>query len=82
MYISLWTYSFRHIETLTLRYEKKKKRNKMESRAGFSRNSGKREGGRREDEPKKEREAIINLGEYVDKKIRVRFTGGREVSGF
>ncbi|TNY19047.1 U6 snRNA-associated Sm-like protein LSm7 [Rhodotorula diobovata] len=36
-------------------------------------------GSRGEDRPK--REAILDLAKYVDKKIRVKFTGGREVVG-
>ncbi|KAM6493385.1 hypothetical protein JOM56_011519 [Amanita muscaria] len=31
------------------------------------------------DKPK--REAILDLAKYVDEKIRVKFTGGREVTG-
>ncbi|GAA5987864.1 hypothetical protein JCM11641_003513 [Rhodosporidiobolus odoratus] len=36
-------------------------------------------GGRTDDRPK--REAILDLSKYVDKQIRVKFTGGREVTG-
>ncbi|BGP51502.1 U6 snRNP-associated protein Lsm7 [Rhodotorula kratochvilovae] len=36
-------------------------------------------GGRGEDRPR--REAILDLAKYVDKQIRVKFTGGREVVG-
>ncbi|GAA5917081.1 hypothetical protein JCM8208_003256 [Rhodotorula glutinis] len=36
-------------------------------------------GPRGEDRPK--REAILDLAKYVDKQIRVKFTGGREVVG-
>ncbi|GAA6041907.1 hypothetical protein JCM8097_000215 [Rhodosporidiobolus ruineniae] len=41
--------------------------------------AGRGGGGRGEDRPK--REAILDLGKYVDKQIRVKFTGGREVVG-
>lgn len=30
---------------------------------------------------KKKKETILDLGKYLDKKIRVKFSGGREVSG-
>ncbi|GAA5918900.1 hypothetical protein JCM6882_003370 [Rhodosporidiobolus microsporus] len=46
------------------------------SGAGNGRGGG---GGRAEDRPK--REAILDLSKYVDKQIRVKFTGGREVVG-
>ncbi|GAA5916324.1 U6 snRNA-associated Sm-like protein LSm7 [Sporobolomyces salmoneus] len=36
-------------------------------------------GGKSDDRPR--REAILDLSKYVDKKIRVKFTGGREVVG-
>ncbi|UZJ51223.1 hypothetical protein CBS101457_000543 [Exobasidium rhododendri] len=36
-------------------------------------------GGSAADRPKKE--AILDLAKYVDKKVRVKFTGGREVIG-
>lgn len=36
-------------------------------------------GGAREDRPKKE--AILDLSKYVDKRVRVKFAGGREVTG-
>ncbi|BGP58061.1 hypothetical protein JCM8202_000014 [Rhodotorula sphaerocarpa] len=37
------------------------------------------QGGRSEDKPK--REAILDLAKYTDKKICVKFTGGRQVTG-
>lgn len=37
-----------------------------------------REGG---GENKKKKETILDLSRYLDKKIRVKFSGGREVSG-
>ncbi|BGP19925.1 hypothetical protein JCM10213_002283 [Rhodosporidiobolus nylandii] len=46
---------------------------------GGSAGAGRGAGGRAEDRPK--REAILDLGKYVDKQIRVKFTGGREVTG-
>ncbi|GAA6005307.1 Sm-like protein LSM7 [Rhodotorula paludigena] len=36
-------------------------------------------GGRGDDRPK--REAILDLAKYVDQRVRVKFTGGREVTG-
>jgi len=30
---------------------------------------------------KKKKETILDLGKYLDKKIRVKFSGGREASG-
>ncbi|GAA6025208.1 hypothetical protein JCM10207_001491 [Rhodosporidiobolus poonsookiae] len=49
-------------------------------RGGASGGAGGRgPGGRSDDKPK--REAILDLAKYVDKQIRVKFTGGREVVG-
>ncbi|GAA5845421.1 hypothetical protein JCM11251_005068 [Rhodosporidiobolus azoricus] len=52
-------------------------------RGGAAGNGGGRGGahgaGRGDDRPK--REAILDLSKYVDKQIRVKFTGGREVVG-
>ncbi|KAG9511156.1 U6 snRNA-associated Sm-like protein LSm7, partial [Fragariocoptes setiger] len=33
------------------------------------------------DSPVKKKESIINFSKYIDKKVRVKFQGGREVTG-
>lgn len=45
-------------------------------RGGPSARGGRGGGAAGADKPK--REAILDLGKYVDQKIRVKFTGGRE----
>ncbi|KAF8425628.1 hypothetical protein EV426DRAFT_53554 [Tirmania nivea] len=42
---------------------------------------GNRQGGGETQGDRKPREAILDLGKYLDKAITVKFTGGREVSG-
>ncbi|CED82694.1 u6 snrna-associated sm-like protein lsm7 [Phaffia rhodozyma] len=49
------------------------------SRGGRGGNQNAGGGGPSGEKPK--REAILDMGKYVDKKIRVKFTGGREVVG-
>ncbi|KDE02352.1 hypothetical protein MVLG_07085 [Microbotryum lychnidis-dioicae p1A1 Lamole] len=53
-------------------------------RGGRGRGSGAARGARstpgsRDDKPR--REAILDLSKFIDKQIRVKFTGGREVTG-
>lgn len=48
-------------------------------RGDYSVRGGHGHGGAPQEKPKKE--AILNLAKYVDKEIRVKFMGGREVVG-
>lgn len=51
---------------------------------GHSRGGGGRHGGPQGPQPtldKPKREAILDLAKYVNARIRVKFTGGREVTG-
>ncbi|WFD25307.1 U6 snRNP-associated protein Lsm7 [Malassezia nana] len=48
-------------------------------RGGVRGNASGRGGNAPQEKPKKE--AILNLAKYVDQKIRVKFSGGREVIG-
>ncbi|GFZ44668.1 U6 snRNA-associated Sm-like protein LSm7 [Saitozyma sp. JCM 24511] len=52
-------------------------------RGGASRGRGGGPGGGGPGGPgeKKKRESILNLAQYVDKSVRVKFMGGREVTG-
>ncbi|GAA5820954.1 hypothetical protein JCM10212_001586 [Sporobolomyces blumeae] len=49
------------------------------TRGGSAGHGGNQRGGKSDDRPR--REAILDLAKYVDKQIRVKFTGGREVVG-
>jgi len=54
------------------------------ARGGFSAPRGGRHGGPQGPQPtldKPKREAILDLAKYVNSRIRVKFTGGREVTG-
>ncbi|CAH7666848.1 U6 snRNA-associated Sm-like protein LSm7 [Phakopsora pachyrhizi] len=42
---------------------------------------GRGRGGRPGGDEKPKREAILDLSKYVDKRVRVKFMGGREISG-
>ncbi|ORY27372.1 hypothetical protein BCR39DRAFT_538531 [Naematelia encephala] len=54
----------------------------MSSRGGGRGAPRGRGGGQANDRgEKKKRESILNLAQYVDKSIRVKFMGGREVTG-
>ncbi|XP_064596210.1 U6 snRNA-associated Sm-like protein LSm7 [Liolophura sinensis] len=43
--------------------------------------AGDRAGGKGEDRERKKKETILDLSKYLDKPIRVKFSGGREASG-
>ncbi|ORX62393.1 U6 snRNA-associated Sm-like protein LSm7 [Hesseltinella vesiculosa] len=50
-------------------------------RGGRGRGRGGGRGGYHQHQDKPKKEAILDLGKYMDKKVRVRFNGGREVVG-
>ncbi|EJT53084.1 hypothetical protein A1Q1_00091 [Trichosporon asahii var. asahii CBS 2479] len=52
----------------------------MSSRGGRGGGRGGR-GGKQDGAERKKRESILNLAQYVDQSIRVKFLGGREVTG-
>ncbi|KAL1923085.1 uncharacterized protein VTP21DRAFT_9461 [Calcarisporiella thermophila] len=53
------------------------------NRGSYGGSEGRRggHGGRDKDSEKPKRESILDLSKYMDKKIRVKFSGGREVFG-
>lgn len=50
-------------------------------RGGRGGGRGGRGGHGQSDQPERKREAILDLSKYADKRVRVKFNGGREVEG-
>lgn len=50
----------------------------LQGRGGGGRGGGRGGGQGGRDQPERKREAILDLSKYADKRVRVKFSGGRE----